>query len=485
MEMSLRYVFFSTLVLLSVLLAGTAAYAQDIETHGLSGWNGYCDEMDGSLIQTPRELDGLASPCFERGRAASVVRASASSWRRFTNTGDTVQGSCCSIEADQGAYPFTSFMEKTDDGFNPGANGTVETILVQPDGKILVAGKFTILGGKPRNYIGRLSPDGTLDDSFNPNAGSYVYALALQDDGKIVVGGQFTTMGGQPRLGIARLKSNGALDGSFNPGESGLTINTLALQSDDKILVGGRFNRIDGDWQANIARLGPDGSRDETFNPDVNNEVEVLLVQPDKKILVGGSFLSIDGESRKRIARLNSDGTLDMAFDPQADGTLCDGCTIQTVYSLALQADGKILVGGGFTILDGQTRDRIGRLKTDGTLDAAFNPGANSYVLALAVQEDGKIVVGGAFNELGGQSRNKIGRLKSNGTLDAAFNPEASSTVRALAVQANDKILVGGQFTDLGGQPLERIARLNPDGSLDLIIPADEHVINLPLVLKQ
>jgi uncharacterized delta-60 repeat protein len=483
--MRLRYVFLSTFVLLSVLIASAAAYAQDVEPHGLPGRYDFYDEMDGMQIQAPGELDGLASPSFEPGRAASGVRASASGWRSFTNPGETVQGAYCSIAADQGAYPFISSMEKTDDGFNPGANGTVETMLVQPDGKILVAGKFTILGGKPRNYIGRLNADGTLDDSFNPNAGYYVYALALQDDGKIVVGGQFTTMGSKPRGGIARLNSNGTLDGSFNTGGSATTINTLAVQSDDKILVGGRFNQIDGDWQANIARLDPDGSRDETFNPDVNNDVEVLLVQPDDKILLGGSFLSIDGKSRKRIARLNPDGTLDMAFDPQADGTLCNGCTIQTVYSLALQADGKILVGGGFTTLGGQPRDRIGRLKPDGTLDAAFNPGANSYVLALVVQEDGKIVVGGTFYKLGGQSRNKIGRLKSDGTLDPAFNPEASSTVRALAVQADDKILVGGQFTDLGGQPLERIARLNPDGSLDLIIPAADHVIYLSLVLKQ
>src|SRR5207249_3156817 len=89
-----------------------------------------------------------------------------------------------------------------------------------------------------------------------------------------------------------------------------------------------------------------------------------------------------------------------------------------SVYCFALQADGKILVGGGFTTLGGQNRNYIGRLNSDGTLDATFNPGANGWVYSLAMQADGKILVGGNFRSLGGQSRNFIGRLNPDGTLD-------------------------------------------------------------------
>src|ERR1017187_6248760 len=93
----------------------------------------------------------------------------------------------------------------------------------------------------------------------------------------------------------------------------------------------------------------------------------------------------------------------------QAPDTFNPGASYK-VYSLAVQADGKILVGGGFTTLGGQTRNYLGRLNVDGTVDSGFNPGANNYVLSLAVQADGKILVGGYFSTLGGQTRNHLGR---------------------------------------------------------------------------
>ena len=104
------------------------------------------------------------------------------------------------------------------DGFNPGADSYVTALAVQADGKIVVGGWFTTLGGQPRNYIGRLNADGTLDTTFNPGADGYVSALAVQEDGKIVVGGDFTTLGGQTRHAIGRLNADGTLDTTFNPG---------------------------------------------------------------------------------------------------------------------------------------------------------------------------------------------------------------------------------------------------------------------------
>src|SRR6266704_2101633 len=120
------------------------------------------------------------------------------------------------------------------------------------------------------------------------------------------------------------------------------------------------------------------------------------------------------------------------------------GGSYPNVYSLAVQADGKILVGGNFSTLGGQSRNYIGRLNADGTLDTSFNPGANSVVYSLAVQADGKILVGGLFTTLGGQSRNYIGRLNADGTLETGFNPGANYLVNSLAVQADGKIVVGG-----------------------------------------
>ena len=81
------------------------------------------------------------------------------------------------------------------DGFDPNANTLVRTIVVQPDGKILIGGDFTTVGGVARNRIARLNPDGTLDTAFNPNANSNIISIALQSDGKILVGGSFSTIG--------------------------------------------------------------------------------------------------------------------------------------------------------------------------------------------------------------------------------------------------------------------------------------------------
>src|SRR2546427_696261 len=147
-------------------------------------------------------------------------------------------------------------------------------------------------------------------------------------------------------------------------------------------------------------------------------------------------------------------------FDPGAD---------RNVKALAVQPDGKIIVGGTFSSLGGggtgtTTRKRIGRLNSDGTLDTNFNPGANDIVDALAVQGDGKIVVGGNFTTLGGGgtgtvARSCIGRLNPDGTIDTAFNPGATgrgteaqdSTIFAIVVQADGKIVIGGELTAVGG----------------------------------
>jgi uncharacterized delta-60 repeat protein len=347
------------------------------------------------------------------------------------------------------------------DSFNPGANGDVSSLAVQPDGKILVGGYFTTLGGQMRNNIGRLNADGTLDTGFDPGAGgvdySFVYSLAVQADGKILVGGYFTTLGGQTRNYLARLNADGTLDGGFNPGADN-TVSSLAVQADGKILVGGEFTMLGGQTRNCLARLNADGTLDSGFNPGADNIVSSLAVQGDGKILVGGQFTWLGGQPRSGIARLNADGSLDNGFNPGAD---------YEVSSLAVQADGKILAGGQFTWLGGETRNQIARLNADGTLDSGFNPGAgrsdgySPYVSSLAVQTDRKILVGGYFTALGGQTRTNIARLNVDGTLDTGFNPGANYRVLSLAVQPDGKILVGGVFNTLGGQTRYCLGRLN------------------------
>jgi len=309
-------------------------------------------------------------------------------------------------------------------------------------------------------------------DTFNPAVNGYVYALAVQTDGKILVGGSFTSVAGQSRNAIGRVTGDGTLDANFNPivaGGSGGPpfVNCLAVQADGKIVVGGNFGSLGGRPFEYIGRLNPDGSGDGSFsvNRGADFYVYALAVQADGKIVVGGRFTTLGGQPRSGLGRLNADGSLDDSFNPGVSGSYA------TVYSLAVQPDGNILVGGDFTTLAGQTRNYIGRLNADGSLDTSFNPGANYWAECLFVQPDGRIVVGGAFTMLGGQSRNYLGRLRADGSLDSGFNPAVGGTgasVLALGMQTDGKIIVGGDFFMLGGQVVEHLGRLNSDGSLDM-----------------
>src|SRR5207245_2682266 len=142
------------------------------------------------------------------------------------------------------------------------------------------------------------------------------------------------------------------------------------------------------------------------------------------------------------------------SFDPNANGL---------VEAIAVQADGKILAGGGFTSIGGQTRSRIARLDATTGLADSFNPNANDFVFSIAVQANGKILAGGDFTSIGGQTRNRIARLDTTTALADSFNPNANDIVSSIAVHADGKILAGGFFTSIGGQTRSLFARLTND----------------------
>ncbi len=390
-----------------------------------------------------------------------------------------------------------------DSDFSPDTNGRVLALLVQPDGKALLGGSFTSLGGVTRNFVARLNVDGTLDTGFDPNLNGQVNTLALQADGKILVGGGFTTVKGAARLRLARLNADGTLDGSFEPNPDS-AINAIAVQSDGKILIGGYFTSLRPNGSADLtvmsrlARLNSDGSIDSTFNPAPGGPVLAIKLQTDGKILVGGNFLGFATGNRANLARINTDGTLDSTYNPLAD---------RQVNAIVLQSDGKIVIGGSFTFLqpvnapvvtttttnaDGTKtttttttsfRRGLARINSDGTVDPTYDPSTNDVVRSLALQADGKIVVGGLFSELTpnsntvGTTRRYVARINTDGTLDSAFDlgvgERAGNQVIALAVQADGKLLMGGAFTTL--QPAgtatavtrNQFARINANGSVD------------------
>ncbi|MCB1079335.1 MAG: delta-60 repeat domain-containing protein, partial [Verrucomicrobiae bacterium] len=347
--------------------------------------------------------------------------------------------------------------------------GSIDTIAVQPDGKILIAGGFTSVQGVARNRIARLNADGSLDATFDPKPNNSIQCLAVQSDGKILVGGSFIAFQPNGALGItfrnrfARLNPDGTVDATFDPNPNGL-VNTVSVQADGKILVGGGFTSFQPNGAPSatarqyLARLNPDGTLDTPFDPKPNGTVSSLAIQEDGKIVLCGNFITFQPNGApaatfiRRIARLNPDGTIDHSIDYSLDNIL---------LCVALQANGKILLGGLFTTIQpigapsATIRNRIARLNANGTIDTAFDPNAQNYVDTIAVQADGKILIGGNFTSLqpngAAAPTNQIyvARLHADGSLDTPFDPKPNGPVTGLAVQADGKVLIGGGYSTL------------------------------------
>ncbi|WDF45619.1 T9SS type A sorting domain-containing protein [Chryseobacterium sp. KACC 21268] len=361
-----------------------------------------------------------------------------------------------------------------DTTFDPGIGPdmSIVSLALQPDNKILIGGFFTDYNGITRRGVARLNENGSLDSSFNPLTGAMneeffarIYSIVLQTDRKILIGGEFTSYDGSPRRGIARLNENGTLDTTFNP-ETGAqnhpVIFTIAVQSDNKILVGGYFTSFNGVVKNNLVRLNADGSIDNSFNigTGVDSAVTALAVQSDGKILIGGDFTSYNGTSSTRIARLNSDGSLDTTFETGSG-------TNDSISKIIIQPDGKILISGQLTSYDGNPRNRIARLNQDGTIDNTFTNGntitPNNHIESIVLQTNGKILVGGYITKYNGISTSSILRLNADGSLDTSFTSGtgvSTATVNSIVLQSDSKILIGGNFDNYNGVTRNRIARL-------------------------
>ena len=351
------------------------------------------------------------------------------------------------------------------------SDGQTYAILVQPDGKHLIAGTNTVVNGRGRNLVARLNADGSIDESFGTDeryTGTPL-AMALQPDGKILVGGaiviQTNPNGTNVKRNIARLNADGTLDAAFSTvGGADGSVNTIVVQPDGKVLIGGRFKNVDGVSRNGIARLNTNGSLDTTFNPSSgvgtngNHYIEAISLQPNGQVLISGLFTAVNGVSHNNIARLNADGSVDTTFNV---GTGTD----QIVSTIALQADGKIIFGGSFNTYNNATALNVARINPDGTRDTSFLEGngltcspqqppcANRNVnipQQITVLSDGKIYIssrGFQINNVG--LLNTIVRFNSNGSLDGTFNaPIIGASIAPLylepsrhAVQSNGKIL--------------------------------------------
>ena len=366
-------------------------------------------------------------------------------------------------------------------GLSPGfGTSDINSINVQTDGKIIVAGLFSSYRNVLENAIIRLNPDGSKDSTFNnslfwtPNF--VVNSVIIQPDGKFVVGGDFyITHNGISYPNIIRLNIDGSVDNTLNIGTGfNNKVKSIALQSDGKILVGGDFTTFNSVSENRIIRLNSDGSRDNTFNSGIgfNNFVTSIALTNDNKITIGGSFTSYKGAARNRLIRLLNDGT--------EDSTFSIGMGFNNIVNVInIQFDGKIIVGGEFTSYNQITENKIIRLNSDGTKDLFFQAGtgfSGGSILAVEIQPDGKVIVGGQFLTFNDADVKKIIRLNVNGSADATFNIGSGfdGEVERIKIYSSGKIMVGGSFLSFNNFPASQLISINSFGDIDTTFQSNE-----------
>ena len=443
---------------------------------------------DGTLDST-FSSDGKAQ--FDGGRASAVALQS--------DGKIVVAGDSGGISMIINRYNTNGSIDGTFSAVSPSL-GVLRDVVMQNDGKILVSGnsngEFAVL---------RLNTNGTLDTTFDidgkvttnlSTASDTANGIVLQADGKIVVAGSNGTGAGSD-FAVMRYGTNGVLDTTFdgdgiilfNVGADDVA-NSVALQNDGKIVVAGYTNgsgTFNEDFA--VARFNANGSVDTTFDGDgkvfvnfaSNDRANSVVIQNDGKILLAGSWDG--GFSDFALARLNADGTLDNTFSGDGRANFTFNNPVSTfgaaefAYSVKLLADGKILVVGdtNTNTANGDTDVAIARLNSDGNLDTTFSNdgkvttnigGTTDNAENLVIQTDGKLVVAG---QAGGQLA--VTRYNPDGTFDTTFSGdgkvfgETSSVVRGLTLQADGKIVVA--YNSSSASADFSVLRLNTNGSVD------------------
>lgn len=356
--------------------------------------------------------------------------------------------------------------------FTANTNGTfnyeVFSFNQQSNQQILVGTKSTATWNKTK-YLKRLNIDGTLDNSFvPPDMIGRTLKIVVQPDDKILLGTSHLYGVGGNQKDIIRLNQDGTIDQSFQNNLNYLTgnggYNGVALQSDGKILVAGNFTTVSNTEVNGLIRLNSSGLWDNSFQlqgtgiDGFYTEYRIVAL-PDGKILVGGGGITnYNGNSYNGLVRLNNDGSLDTTFNIGSGFENSSGATFK-IKTLALQNDGKILVGGSFDIFDGDnSKQKIVRLNQDGSIDNSFNPQLPSYqqsVSDIQVLSDDKIIVTGYIS-------NSVLKLNEDGSQDSDFNTGSgfNNVTRSSFEQTDGQILIGGTFTQYQGHSSTKIVRI-------------------------
>ena len=346
----------------------------------------------------------------------------------------------------------------------------------------LISGSILYTGGTFTSYkapgatgVTLLSNSATISSSFNPGISSpnAIQSICKQSDSKVILAGTntLTTYSGSTVAGMWRVNTNGTIDSTFKPGTgfNGLPYD-MYTQTDDKIVIGGTFTTYSGSSTSTtrLMRINPNGTQDLIYRTGtgLNQYTTRILVRDSGAVVAAGFFTTYSGSSANFIVQTNSDGTRDNTFNIGAGFN-------NNVNTAATQSDGKLIVGGDFTTYSGSATVRLVRINTDGTKDTTFNIGGahNATVNAVAVQSDGKIIVGGAFTSYSGSASNRLMRINTNGSKDTTFNVGTGLS----AAPSNNGITIGpdgiiyciGTFFTYSGSTSNGIVAVNTDGTIN------------------
>jgi uncharacterized delta-60 repeat protein len=345
-------------------------------------------------------------------------------------------------------------------------NGRIYALAKQENGKILIGGDFTSIDGVIRNRIARLNEDLSVDTSFTPlgGANSTIRAITIQTDGQILFAGSFSDFNGQNLNRIARVNPDGSLDETFDAGNGpNSTVYAIHQNQNGTILICGDFSSVDGQSKERIARLLPDGTLDSSYLASSEwGRAERIIPQSSDKVILVGPFDRVNGIEQRSIARLNADGTLDVTFnaDPGADD----------INDIALSPDGSFIICGSFSRYNEIPRNRVAKIDANGNLVDSWqlDEMPNSTVESVAVDSDGRIIIGGSFTKIGNTLQPRLARLNQDGTLDWTFRIGTgfNSTVKKLFLLNIDESLVSGDFSDFNGKPTANLAlvKIGPVG---------------------
>jgi uncharacterized delta-60 repeat protein len=336
-------------------------------------------------------------------------------------------------------------------GLNVDLGGRVNAIETQTDGKVVIAGSFHKALPNERFDILRLNADHTVDTTFNAGTATQgsgtINSVFIQPDGKILIGGTFNRFNGVSTSSpLLRLNADGNADTTFNvTGLDVTSVYDIDRQSTGKILASA--SNLNG--SSFIARFSVDGSWDQTsVRPGGTGFGFRIDVTSDDRVLVGGTFAyAINGNTFRNLTRLTSALATDTSFAADVETTGSGFVEPSEIIG------GRILIwGGGIISVNQVPRRGVAILLNNGNLDASFDPAPmqTEIINAAAIQDDGKVLIAGeSFTRWNTFVRGNLARLNADGSLDSNFyvGRGFEARVRAIKVASSARVLVGGDFS--------------------------------------